>query len=292
MTALRALLALAVGVLVTLTTLAFSVQQSLTDPTGFATSMTSALERPAVEAEVQSEIREEVRKALERIDPESPVNTIVTAIGAETIAAKAAETTDSDGFPGAWHDWSLLVFSGMADQARGRANPDVQFGSNTMTVAVAPLIEPILGQTLTGGVAGILDVFDAKSTVTIDTGAPTELALTTFGRLAEWRWFFLLAAAGCLLLLIANRRAFRWLAIAALLAAAGCALSGLGAYLAETRPAPDSQFPQLGMAVMQALSAHWDRNLFLVGAACALVAALAFVADAVRTRRRTPVRIA
>lgn len=290
MTAVRALLVLVTSVFVTAAATAFAVQETLTQPAAFAASMDAALDTAPVRSEVQAEVRQEVLEALDRAP--AAVRAITTFVGPEVLADQAAAAVDTQVFRRAWHDWSLLVFTGLRDRAQGTPNGDVTVSRGTVTVAVAPLITPILGETAAGGVAVALDLFDADTTVTLDAGFPVGPVLTAIGRLAEWRWWLVAGAVGGLLLLVANRRGLLWLALAAMGSGLGCALVAGAVGLAQARPVAGAEFPQLGLAVTNALSTSWDLTLVRVALMCAAVAVVAFLLDAVTSRRRRPVRTA
>lgn len=286
MTVLRVLLALATAALVTLATIAFSVQDTLTQPAAFVSSMDAALASPEVAAEVRAEVRQEVLDTLDRVASDGPVAAVIAGIGKDAIADAAAGATDTDVFRTAWHDWSLLLFGGLSDRARAVSNDQVSVGRTQVTVAVAPLIAPVLGNSIAGGFAQALDLFDANSTVTLDVGFPIGPVLSAAGRLAEWRWWLLAAAAGAALLLVTGRRGWRWLAIGAVTSGIGCALAGTAVQLAQSRPPPGAEFPQLGLALTNALTQQWDATLFRVAVLCTAVAVVAFLLDAVTSRRR------
>lgn len=277
MTLLRAVAAILAALATTLAIAGFAVTQSLSQQQSFVSAMDQAIARPAVQAEVAGAIKQQIQDAGDRLaESAGPLGSLASS-GAAALAGQVDGTVSSPRFASAWNQWAGLLYSGLADYAAGRPNAEVSVSGSTVTVAVAPLVEPIVGETVAGGLTGTLQLTGQATDVSIATAFPVQQALTTMGALSKWRWA--LVAAAILLALVAvvaGPRRFRWAAITLLLAGATTALLWWGLGTAGDTPPPGSTTPQLSMAVTQALVSPWAGQLKV--AALVLIAAAILVA--------------
>lgn len=262
MTLVRAVAAILAALAAALAIIGFAVTQSLTQPQPFVTAMDQAIAQPAIQAEVGATIKQQILAAGDNLAGNAGPLGELARSGAEAIAGQVDTTVTSQRFALAWTQWSRLMYSGLADFAAGRPNPEVSVSGSTIDVAVGPLVEPIVGEVAAGGLTSTLQLVGRDTDVSIATAFPVEQALTAIGTVSQWRW--VLAAAAVLLAAVAifgGRRRIRWAAVTVLLTAAVTAGAWLGLLAAGSTPPPGSATPQLSVAVAQALVSPWADQL-------------------------------
>lgn len=285
----RVIAALAAGVALALSAVGFAAQQSVDEPQRFADSMAVSLQDPAVNAEIRTAIRTQVQDALERAGSDAgPLGTLAAEIGAGAVADKAADVVGTQAFENAWRDWSLFLFTGLADFAQGNPSPEVSVSGHTVTVQIEPLLAPVLGEALSDQVGQILDQLGQSSTVTLTTDVNLEPTLTAVGALARGRWPLLAIGVAALLIAVLPGRP-RWAWLAGSLTWCCLVMAGTAALVGNSNALPRSpgDFPATGQAVLTAIVAGW--NDVLVPGALILggAALLAWLIAAVQGARRS-----
>ncbi len=254
--------------------LGFLAQRSLDNSDGFAESMSTALQDPAVKTELQSSVRTSVLDAVQELgDSGGLFGSLLAGVGGETLADAAARAVDTAAFEEAWYDWALLLHRGLADFAVGQPNSDISVAGQYIEVQIGPLLAPLLGTGPQASFAGSIDTLIEDRSVVVDTGENMESRLRLLGGIADARW--LLAAGAFLTLILAalmGPRRVRWLAISLTAAATGLAIVTIA--LTFTNSAiPNSTTPALNESVRGALLAGWT-VLLGVWAAILLAAAV------------------
>lgn len=262
MTLIRLIAALLAAAAMTVTVLGFAVTQSLSQSQQFVTAMEDAIAQPAVQAEVAGAMKQQILAAGESLAGSAgPLGSLARS-GSTAIAGQVDSAVSSPGFADAWAQWSQLLYDGLADSAAGTANADVSVSGSTITVAIGPLVAPIVGETVAGGLTGTLEAVGSATDVTISTALPVQQALQVTGALSQWRWLFAVAAVALALVAIfGGPRRMRWAGLTMLLAAGVAAGSSLALQATTSTPPPGSDTPQLSLAVTQALVAPWTEQL-------------------------------
>lgn len=284
MTVIRTLAALLAGLVLTAATLGFVVHRSLADTAGFTARMDEALSTPEVQSEITTAIRTEVNRVGEQVAQSAGPLGDLARSGASAIAERAGQVAQSARFRAAWSQWGSLLYSGLTDVAQGAPSDTVSVSGSDITVAVGPLIEPLVGDTLTGGVTGVLTVIGQGTTVTLATGIPVQQALSVAGTTATYRWGLLVTALLllCVVVVPAGRR-WLWAGWAALWCAA-CA--GLLTLLTVRAPdAPTGDYPALSAAIVGAVTQPWVQPLATVTVTLAVAGVLALIVGAARRPR-------
>lgn len=258
--------------------LGFSVAASLTDSDRFVSAMDQAITRPIVQQEVEQVIRQEVMAASERLTQNAGPLGELARSGSEAVAGRLGQEVSSDGFRAAWTDWSRLLYEGLADNAAGLPNDQVFVSGSDITVGIEPLVAPVLGDAVAGGLTGTLEFLGRDTDVTIVASMPLQTVLSAAGTLSEWRWVALAAALlMALVAVLSGPSRMRWLGITLLLAAALTA--GLAALVQATQDATPtgSQTPQLTQSVVTALTEPWQNALVAAAMVLTLVGAGALI---------------
>ena len=281
MSLFRTVAAFLSGLIVAAAALGFVVQQSLGDTAGFTARMDDALATPAVQEELNSAIRTEVTRAGDRLAQSvGPLGDLARS-GAQAAADQLGAAVQSDRFRAAWSQWCALLYTGLAEVAQGAPSSTVAVSGSNVTVAVGPLITPLVGDTLSGGVTGLLGTLGQSTTVTLDTGIRLEQALQAAGTTATYRWGLLVVALLLLLVVVVPRGRRPLWAGWSLLWCAGCV--GLIAYVTQRAPdAPSGDYPAIAGAVVGALTQPWVQPLTTLALALAMLGGLTLVVGAFR----------
>ena len=155
--------------------------------------MDDALATPAVQEELNSAIRTEVTRAGDRLAQSVGLGDLARS-GAQAAADQLGAAVQSDRFRAAWSQWCALLYTGLAEVAQGAPSSTVAVSGSNVTVAVGPLITPLVGDTLSGGATGLLGTLGQSTSVTLDTGIRLEQALQAAGTTATYRWGLLVVA--------------------------------------------------------------------------------------------------
>ena len=248
----------------------FLSERSLQDSTGFADSMSEALQDPAVKSELQTLVRATATEVLADLsDSGGVVGTIVSGLDPQSLADTAAKAIDSQAFATAWQQWALLLHQGLADYAQGIPNDDLTVQGNVIDVRAGPLITPLLGDGIARNLSGLVDSVAGDRTISLDTGEDVEERLHRLGALSDARWYFLVGALGALViatLLKAPR--LPWLAGGFAAAAIGFLTVAVWT-LVDRLLAPPSPAPELTAAITDALTGNWGLIMIIAAIVCA-----------------------
>ncbi len=256
----------------------FAVTDSLAGSGQFVAAMEEALTDPAVQQELQTVIRQEVTSAGERLAGSvGPLGDLARS-GADSAASRLSQTVTSPEFASAWSQWSELLYQGLTDAAVGTPNDQVSVAGNQVTVAIAPLVEPILGASLSGGLTGALDLFGQDTSIVINTAVPVQQALDAAGAFSQWRWLFVAAAfVLALVAVFGGSRRMRWLGITLVFAALCAGAVSVALMVGQATPPPGSQTPELAMAITAAIVEPWATALRTAAVAAAAVGFAALI---------------
>lgn len=289
MTAIRLIAAALTALLATLSLVGFAVTQSLGQSQPFVAAMEEAIAQPAVQAEVADSIRQQIETAGERLAVDAGPLGELARSGTEAITGGIDSVVAGQRFAVAWGQWSRLLYGGLADYAAGVPNSEVSVSGNEVTVAIGPLVAPVVGDAVAGGLTSTLDVVGADTSVTISTGVPLQQGLKAIGTLSQWRWLFVAAAiVFALVAILAGGRKLRWTGVTLLLTAGAMAAVWLALQTAGTTPPPGSDTPQLSLAVTKALVSPWIDQVRTAAVVIAVVGAVAIALSLVAGRPKTP----
>lgn len=285
---LRILLTILTAVVATAAALGFGISLTLTDQgvADFATAMQSAIQEPPIQQEIQEELRAGISTAGEELASRAGPLAGLARSGTEQLADQAVATVPTQRFATAWQEWVSVLSTGLAAAAEGVPDSSVQVNGADVVVEIAPLLAPITGESVAGGVANLLTNLGRDTTITVTTGIDLEGMLALAGRLAQWAWLLAVAAIALTVVVVAlGRHRWRWLGIVALAAALGCAAAA--AVLVQVSARPSDQMPELSRAVMTALTAPWVDTAVRTAIALTVGGLIALVVGLVLGTRRS-----
>jgi hypothetical protein len=286
---IRLLLSLLAAVLITLGTAGQLTERSLAASEPFADQMAQSLQNPAVSGEVKSAVQQQAAEAIRSAGAAGGLlGSIAAGLAADGLAAQIAGVVDTPAFADAYRQWAVLLHQGLAAYARDNPVPEVEVEGSRIDVAIAPLLEPIIGANGAGAAAGAIGAIGADAVIIVDTGTDLRI-LRVLGSLAQWSvWLLAGGGAAILLVVAAGRDRTKWLGIALLTSAAVAAAAGVLVWWLPTASSPQANYPAVGTAVLGALLSGWAA-VFAAGAAAGAAVGMLLVAVGRRRPHRTGV---
>ncbi len=259
-------------------------EHALNDSTGFADSMTEALDDPDVLAELEILATDAAtQKIYEYFSVTGPGQHTL----ADTAVAYAQGVLDSSlqspVFQSGWHAWQSSLHKDLATIARGGTPPVTTVDGSQISVDITPLVRSLL----TGPVGFLARsaLGDEPMIKSIDAGEDVESQLAWLGRIAAVRWWAVLGfvvIVAVAALQVPGRR-LQALGVALLAAGVGCLVALLGRWIYHALVTVDET--AIGRAAEHALAGAAPSWLVTAAVLFGLVGAALLALPALRAAR-------
>ena len=273
----------AVAALVPLGAMGLWAQTALTDAEGFSDRMEEAWQVPAVRTEVREQARTYIFTELSQLSF-GPFTTLFRDQAQQFADDALTDVLASEQFADGWSALSTSIFVALTSQSDDAA----------VTIDVAPVLEPLLADTLNGALGQFIGDIDIPLQVEVNAEIEDITAtMESLQWLADNASGLLLGAlaAASIALAVAPRR---WWAATALAAAAAVGAVGTLVWIEQSTAAAavDSGTPNLTGAVTDALLAGLPEQLTTIALVSALAAAALGTTAWLHQRRTASLRSA